>query len=82
MGHFFGALRVDAFRPADEFKEHMDQWIRRFRSAEPTAGNEKVLIPGDPERELEIIRKKEGIPLHDSVVQDLNDLGKKFGVTF
>jgi L-2-hydroxycarboxylate dehydrogenase (NAD+) len=82
MGHFFGALRVDAFRPADEFKGHMDQWIRRFRSAEPTAGNEKVLIPGDPERELEIIRKKEGIPLHDSVVQDLNDLGKKFGVTF
>jgi len=75
-------MRVDAFRPAEEFKGHMDQWIRRFRSAEPTAGNEKVLIPGDPERELEVIRIKEGIPLLDPVVQDLTELGKKFGVNF
>jgi LDH2 family malate/lactate/ureidoglycolate dehydrogenase len=40
------------------------------------------LIPGDPERELEAIRKKEGIPLLDPVVQDLTELGKKFGVNF
>ena len=82
IGHFFGAMRVDAFRPADEFKNHMDQWIRRFRSAEPTPGHEKVLIPGDPERELEIIRKKEGIPLLDPVIEDLSELGKKFGINF
>lgn len=82
IGHFFGAMRVDAFRPADEFKGHMDQWIRRFRSAEPTPGHEKVVIPGDPERELETLRKKEGIPLLDPVIQDLTELGKKFGVSF
>ena len=82
IGHFFGAMRVDAFRPAEEFKRHMDQWIRRFRSAEPTPGHEKVLIPGDPERELEHIRKKEGIPLLDPVVQDLTELGIKFGINF
>lgn len=82
IGHFFGAMRVDAFRPAEEFKGHMDQWIRRFRSAEPTPGHEKVLIPGDPERELEHIRKKEGIPLLDPVVQDLTELGIKFGINF
>ena len=82
IGHFFGAMRVDAFRPAEEFKGHMDQWIRRFRSAEPTPGHEKVLIPGDPERELELIRRKEGIPLLDPVIQDLTKLGEKFGVNF
>ena len=82
IGHFFGAMRVDAFRPADEFKSHMDNWIRRFRSAEPTPGNEKVLIPGDPERELEAIRKTDGIPLLDPVVKDLTQLGERFGVKF
>lgn len=82
IGHFFGAMRVDAFRPAEEFKGHMDQWIRRFRSAEPTPGHEKVMIPGDPERELELLRKKEGIPLLDPVIQDLTALGKKFGINF
>lgn len=82
IGHFFGAMRVDAFRPADEFKSHMDNWIRRFRSAQPTPGKEKVLIPGDPERELEAIRRTDGIPLLDPVVKDLTQLGERFGVKF
>lgn len=82
IGHFFGAMRVDAFRPAEEFKSNMDNWIKRFRSAEPTPGNEKVLIPGDPERELEAIRMKDGIPLLEPVENDLMELGKRFGVKF
>ncbi|SIN93768.1 Ldh family oxidoreductase [Algoriphagus halophilus] len=82
IGHFFGAMRVDAFRPADEFKSHMDNWISRFRGAKPTPGNEKVLIPGDPERELEAVRMKEGIPLLEPVVKDLTELGERFGVKF
>ncbi len=80
IGHFFGAMRVDAFRPADEFKEHMDNWIRRFRSAKPVNGEAKVLIPGDPEREMEAVRRKEGIPLLDAVATDLKALGERFGI--
>ncbi|MBT8328445.1 MAG: Ldh family oxidoreductase [Desulfofustis sp.] len=78
IGHFFGALRVDAFRPADEFKAHMDKWIRRFRSAQPVAGQESVLIPGDPERVSENRRRTDGIPLLDSVVKDLRIIAEKF----
>lgn len=79
IGHFFGAMRVDAFRPADEFKSHMDNWIERFRSAKSVEG-EKVLIPGDPEREMEAERIKSGIPLLAPVVKDLSELGEKMGV--
>jgi len=82
LGHFFGAMRVDAFRPADEFKQHMDHWIERFRNATPKEGHEKVLIPGDPEREMELIRMKDGIPIVDSVVNDLRQVGEKFQISF
>lgn len=82
IGHFLGAVRVDAFRPAKEFKEEMDNWIQTFRNAEPAAGHERVLIPGDPERELTIERRKNGIPLHELVVKDLSELGTKFGLKF
>lgn len=82
LGHFFGAMRVDAFRPAEEFKGHMDIWIERFRNATPVDENRKVLIPGDPERELEAIRKTEGIPLLQPVIDDLTLLGEKVGVRF
>lgn len=80
LGHFFGAMRADAFRPLAEFEEHIDNWIRRFRLAKPAPGQEKVLIPGDVERETEIIRKKEGIPLFESVVEDLKEVGGKMEV--
>lgn len=82
IGHFLGAIRVDAFRPASEFKAHMDNWIETFRNAEPAAGCEKVLIPGDPERELTIERLKNGIPLHEQVINDLQQLAVKFGLVF
>lgn len=81
LGHFLGAMRVDAFRPADEFKEHMDKWITRFRNATPVAG-EQVLIPGDPEREMEAHRRQGGIPLLDPVVKDLREVGGKFKLSF
>lgn len=80
LGHFFGAMRIDAFRPAEEFKAHMDNWINRFRNASPIDPNNKVLIPGDPEREYEQVRRKEGIPLNDIVYNDLIEIGKKMGV--
>ncbi len=80
LGHFFGVMRIDAFRPADEFKQHMDNWITRFRKAEPIAGEEKVLIPGDPEREMETKRKEAGIPLLPPVIKDLRILADKFNI--
>ncbi|QEH40841.1 Ldh family oxidoreductase [Chitinophaga sp. XS-30] len=82
LGHFFGAMRIDAFRPADEFKANMDTWINRFRNAGTVAGQEKVLIPGDPEREMEADRLKTGIPLLAPVVKDLGEVAMKLKIDF
>ncbi|MFN4147429.1 MAG: Ldh family oxidoreductase [Runella sp.] len=79
-GHFLGAMRIDGFRPADEFKSNMDRWIERFREAKAIEG-QQVLIPGDPERTIEAQRTTEGIELLPPVVQSLEELGKRFGVT-
>jgi L-2-hydroxycarboxylate dehydrogenase (NAD+) len=80
IGHFFGAMRVDAFRPADEFKSHMDNWITRFRNAKTIDGEAAVVIPGDPERESEHERAKSGIPINEKVLSDLQELGNRLGV--
>jgi LDH2 family malate/lactate/ureidoglycolate dehydrogenase len=56
----------------------MDQWIERFRNAKVVEGQEKVLIPGDPEREMESIRRKEGMQLNENVVKDLKEVANKF----
>ncbi|MEN9299392.1 MAG: hypothetical protein RLZZ429_1705 [Bacteroidota bacterium] len=82
LGHFFGAMRVDAFRPAEEFKSHMDNWITRFRTAKPAEGYDKVLIPGDPERAYEQERREKGIPIVKSVVEDLKLVGEKLDINW
>ncbi|MGK0139890.1 MAG: L-2-hydroxycarboxylate dehydrogenase (NAD+) [Algoriphagus sp.] len=78
-GHFLGAMRIDGFRPAKDFKEFMDIWINRFRSA-PAIDGEKVQIPGDQERNFKAERLVTGLPLNDKVVESLEELGKRFKV--
>ena len=80
LGHFLGAMRIDAFRPVQDFKSNMDNWITRFRNATPIDPAQKVLIPGDPEREAETTRMMEGIPVVGPVVADLQQVGARFGI--
>ena len=80
IGHFFGAMRIDAFRPAADFKTNMDQWIRRFKTAETVNGIDSVIIPGEPETAMEAFRRENGIPLLQAVSDDLKALGQQFEV--
>lgn len=80
IGHFLGAMRVDGFRPINEFKDNLDNWIERFKTAQTVDPNQKVVIPGEPELEAELDRKANGIPLVQAVVDDLNLLAERFGV--
>ena len=73
-------MRIDGFQPADDFKNQMDNWIRTFRKAKAVEGKQ-VLVPGDPEREMEAQRLLAGIPLLDPVVESLQTLSKRFGVS-
>jgi LDH2 family malate/lactate/ureidoglycolate dehydrogenase len=81
-GHFFGAIRIDAFQTPEEFKSKMDKWILTFRSAKPAGGQERVLIPGDPEREAEERIMKEGICIFPAIEKDLVSIAQEMGIDF
>jgi L-2-hydroxycarboxylate dehydrogenase (NAD+) len=80
IGHFFGAMRINAFIDADEFKSQMDEYVRVFRATRPEPGTSGPLLPGDPEREAEQVRREQGIPLLPAVMKDLLDVSEKIGV--
>jgi LDH2 family malate/lactate/ureidoglycolate dehydrogenase len=81
-GHFFGAMRIDAFQPATEFKTKMDEWIETFQSAKPDQDHEKVLIPGDPEREAEERNMRDGIKLVPAIKDDLITIARELRIDF
>jgi LDH2 family malate/lactate/ureidoglycolate dehydrogenase len=80
IGHFVGAMRVDGFRPINDFKANLDNWIQRFKAAATVDPTQKVIIPGEPELAAELDRQVNGIPLVQAVVDDLNLLAERFGV--
>lgn len=82
LGHFVGAMRIDAFRTKESFKKDMDLWLHRFRNAKPMPGKQQVYVAGDLERAFEAQRMQEGIPLNENVIQDLKGLAIEFALEF
>lgn len=71
IGHFFGAMRIDAFRPKEKFKSDMDDLIHRLKSAPKAKGAKRIYIHGAKEFEKTKQFTKDGIPLSPKVVEDL-----------
>ena len=80
LGHFLGAMRVDGFRPIEDYQTHIDQWVDRFKQANPIDPQQTVIIPGEPEWDAEVKHEQTGIPIIRHVLEDLNELAKKFRI--
>ena len=82
IGHFFGAWRVDAFRPVEEFKAAMDDLQRRLKGTPKAEGQTRVYVHGEKEYEEAELRSREGIPLNPKVAADLRAIGEEVGVEY
>jgi L-2-hydroxycarboxylate dehydrogenase (NAD+) len=81
IGHFFGAMQIDAFRPKDEFKHDMDDLIHRLKNTPKTNGATRVFIHGEKEFEEAEKLAKLGIPLNKKVIEDLRSIAKQLGIS-
>ncbi len=82
IGHFFGAWRLDAFRPVDEFKAAMDDLQQRLRDTPKVEGEDRIYIHGEKEYEQADVNARDGIPLNPKVVADLKAIGEELGVEY
>jgi L-2-hydroxycarboxylate dehydrogenase (NAD+) len=81
IGHFFGAMRIDAFRAKEEFKRDMDDLIQRLRNCPKALGTERIYIHGEKEFEQAEQFAKEGIPLNAKVAEDLRKIAEQLGMS-
>jgi L-2-hydroxycarboxylate dehydrogenase (NAD+) len=81
-GHFFAAIKIDAFRPVNEFKSDMDRLINELKATTPIEGQERVYVAGEIEFETAKRRAEHGIPLLGSVIKGLRDVGQQLDIAY
>jgi LDH2 family malate/lactate/ureidoglycolate dehydrogenase len=81
IGHFFGAIRIDAFRPKDEFTRDMDDLVQRLKNAPKADGAKRIYIHGEKESEESERRLKQGIPLNPKVTEELRAIAKQLEIS-
>ena len=79
--HFFGALRINGFMPADEFKKRMDAMIKAHHKLPRAPGVDRIYLAGEVEQETER-QRRQGIPLHPTVVASLQEVAKELGIEY
>jgi uncharacterized oxidoreductase len=79
-GVFFQAVHIEDFLPLAEFLESVQGLIAWVKSARPAPGVAEVLVPGEPEYRSTRQRRAEGIPLPESVWDEIASIADELGV--
>jgi LDH2 family malate/lactate/ureidoglycolate dehydrogenase len=80
VGHFFLAMKVEAFMPLPEFNERMETAIARLKGLKPAAGFTEVLYPGEPEARRQRKHLEHGIPLTPEVYDSIKRVAEPSGI--
>jgi L-2-hydroxycarboxylate dehydrogenase (NAD+) len=79
--HFFGALKIDGFMPADDFARAMAGMVKVYHDLPKAPGIERISLAGEVEYEIEK-QRRHGIPLAPQVIASLRELAAGLGVEY
>jgi L-2-hydroxycarboxylate dehydrogenase (NAD+) len=82
ISHFFGAIRVDAFRDAEAFKKDMDRELRSFKDSRKVPGQERIYVAGEIEHDKTLEARQQGVPVHEKVWAGLEKLAGELDIPF
>jgi LDH2 family malate/lactate/ureidoglycolate dehydrogenase len=74
------ALRLDLFRPAEDFKKDMNAMLEELNSLTPAEGASRVYYAGQKEQEADAESNVRGVALEEGVWATLNTLAAELGV--
>jgi L-2-hydroxycarboxylate dehydrogenase (NAD+) len=80
VGHFFLALRIDAFAALPDFRKTVGGIQRQLRAARKAPGASRVWTPGEKEWECMLARKSQGIPVGPELQKELEALRHTLGL--
>ena len=79
-GCFIAVYNVEHFRPLDQFKKEVGEFVQFIKTSPPASGFSEVLYPGEIEHRTEQQRRREGIFVEDGTWQQISGLMKELKV--
>lgn len=80
LGHFFLCGQVAALTTLADFQAEANQMFDELRASPKARGQDRILVAGEREHEIEQRRLATGIPLRPAVVTDLARIADQCGV--
>ena len=80
-GHFMFAIQPDAIIDRDEFESRMTTYYETIKASPMWDESSEMMLPGEIEYRTAQKRCKEGLPLPENLIDELNQLATELGVT-
>jgi LDH2 family malate/lactate/ureidoglycolate dehydrogenase len=80
IGHFFGAISVEAFMDMPFFSQRMKEKVDETVNSTPMKGFDRVYMPGEIELEKKRQQESNGIQLPIEIYKELERTGLQYGV--
>ena len=82
LGQFFLAIDPESFIELDTFKRVVGEICRALRASKKAPGQNRIYTAGEKEYNTEIERRKIGIPISESVLQEFVFMNSDLGLTY
>ncbi|MBM7554468.1 Ldh family oxidoreductase [Thalassobacillus pellis] len=82
VGHFFILMDIEKFMPHETFQQSMEQLIHQMKETPKAPGFEEIRYPGERRTKEFERRLEDGIPLTQSVQDELKSLGEAVNIPF
>lgn len=80
LGHYYSAIRLDAFVDPSEFKRRLQNVAEEVRNEPRLDDGQPNQIPGDPEKAVRAEREDQGIPIPKHDLQRFNEIASTYDI--
>ncbi len=81
LGHFFLAIKIEAFTSLKKFKRTAGDILRQLRASRKAAGCKRIFTAGEKEFLVSKERRRTGIPVPPAVQRDLSTMRNELALT-
>ncbi|MCR5134230.1 MAG: Ldh family oxidoreductase [Clostridiales bacterium] len=82
LGHFFFVINPEFFMGLDTFRTTTGEILRGLRASEKAPGEDRIYTAGEKEWDAWCERKDKGVPVNESVQNDLITIRDRFGLDY